>query len=134
LILGCSNWLPSVPLPDSGTTSSIQSYVISTSAVDALKHSKMCLLQQQYGNRICKMSWTWKKAKGAEEEWVPLYAWPTLNRIDEVWPEYAKGFPGQLPLREMEERWGTAWRTDKRTTTHSRASDMNWHRRKNVIM
>ncbi|KXS09851.1 hypothetical protein M427DRAFT_488822 [Gonapodya prolifera JEL478] len=48
---------------------------------------------------------------------MPTYSLSrAIQNVPDAWPEYAKGYAGGPPVKEMEERFGAKWRKEPRDT------------------
>ena len=54
--------------------------------------------------------WVILKIRGRQETLVPSYHYQSVSTIADVWKEWAEGLNGFISVRELMEKWETAWR------------------------
>jgi hypothetical protein len=97
---------------------SIASPAFTNEYIMGLQKDKWAELVAAYPEaRLRKHKWEWR-----EQDWLPLYTYPEVVHITEIWEEWASGLHGHLSTRQLEERWGAKWRRNlpQMKTPHSR--------------
>jgi hypothetical protein len=73
----------------------------------------MNTIEEKYGHdRVRKHLWQWKRMSGSRPDgWAPQFTFREGLSVEETWEEYSVGLDGRLGWRELEEGWGTEWRS-----------------------